>query len=92
MKNPNTHTYIIRTVGIGGYWAKDPESFAKAARKLKSYGVRNGAKVLLTVVAHDGNAFIDDYGAVCFGGTTAPDATMVCAGVFTLGSALRSEA
>ena len=53
MITKNLKTYIIRTCGLGGYWAVNDESFIKAARLLHARGVRKGARVRLDIVAHD---------------------------------------
>ena len=91
MNTKNLKTYIIRTCGLGGYWAVNDESFIAAARLLYARGVRKGARVRLDIVAHDEHAGVDDYGAILMGGKLRPDAVRVEVGVFSLGHVLKSD-
>ena len=91
MNTKHLKTYIIRTCGLGGYWAVDDESFIAAARLLYARGVGVSARVRLDIVAHDEHAEVDDYGAILMGGKLRPDAVRVEVGVFTLGHVLKSD-
>lgn len=91
MITKNLKTYIIRTCGLGGYWAVNDESFIAAARLLYARGVRKGARVRLDIVVHDEGASVDDYGAILMGGKLRPDAVRVEVGVYNLGHVLKSD-
>lgn len=81
-------TYILQTESR---WAKG-ETLLGAAKQLVKTGAYKTDKVVIHQVLNDANAYISDYGSICYGGSQAPDAKLIpwiCAG--TVGSILKNN-
>jgi len=73
MKNKQSVTYIIRTIGMYRYYATGDNLLAAAEKILKA-GANRRDIIAVVIVLGDPKAFVDSYGAINYGGSKAPKA------------------
>lgn len=91
MKNEQSVTYIIRTIGMYGYYATG-DSLLAAAQKILKVGAKRRDIIAVVIVLGDPEAFIDSSGGLNYGGSKAPKAWYLPPMVTgTLGSLLNAH-
>jgi hypothetical protein len=87
MINMNTKHFIVRTVGLYGSWGKG-ETLLDAAMACKKAGGKLKSAAEISIVYNDPDAFIDQYGALCYGGKDHPEAQLIDVGYAKLSGLL----
>lgn len=91
MKNTQSVTYLISTIGLYGYYAKG-DSLLLAAQNLLKTGAKKRDIIAVIVVIGDPDVFIDTFGYINYGGSDAPKAWYIPAMITgTLGSLLKAN-
>jgi hypothetical protein len=83
-------TYIVSTAGLYGYWGRG-DSLYSAAQNCKKHGGKNKDIVSMSVILNDPDAFIDDFGAICYGGVGKQNADCINVGYSTLAGLLKPK-
>lgn len=75
-----THaTFVLTTAGYPGYWSRGT-TLAHAASQLKRAGARGADGVILRLVFNDPEPWVDENGALNYGGPDAPNAWQIRVG------------
>jgi len=74
-----TKHFIVRTVGLYGSWGKG-ETLLEAAKACKKAGGKLKDIADVSIIYDGPDSYVDDYGALCYGGAKNPNAKLIDVG------------
>lgn len=83
-------TYIVCTSDVYGSWGRG-SSLYNAALNCHKAGAKKTDVVSMSVILNDPDAFVDNYGAICYGGAGKLNAECIPVGYSTLSGLLKPK-